>query len=175
MGYTTDFRGQFDFNMELDDETYEFLIKLNQTRRMKRDLPPEYGEEGEFYVDGGGHAGQAREDNIIDYNRPPGTQPGLWCQWEPSEDKLHLGWDGGEKFYYYTEWLEYLIEKILATKGYILNGVVQYRGEEIDDYGIITIFNNQVRQIEHGRPEDYSPPSDSTQSIDEVIDRLTTD
>lgn len=171
MGYTTTFRGAFRFDRPLDDDTYEFLKKLNRTRRMKRDLPSEYGEGGEFYVDGGGWAGQATEDNIIDYNQPPGSQPGLWCQWFPVSDRLHLEWDGKEKFYCYVEWLEYLINKIFEPRGYTLNGVVQYRGDDMDDYGIITIFNNTVTQIEHGRPEDHVRYRED--SVEDIVDRLT--
>ncbi len=36
---------------------------------MARKVGPEFGVEGELYMDGGGDFGQAREDNIIDYNR----------------------------------------------------------------------------------------------------------
>ena len=119
MGYSTYFDGQFDLDKPLDDETYELLRKLNYTRRMARNIEG-YGVEGEFFVDGedededtpfSGH-GQKETEDIIDYNRPPSTQPGLWCQWVPTEDKLHIEWDGGEKFYEYIGWIEYIIEKI---------------------------------------------------------------
>lgn len=103
-----------------------------------------YGIQGEFYVDGGGHAGQNHESNIIDYNRPPRTQPGLWCQWTPNEDGTAIEWDGGEKFYSYVEWIKYLIEKILSPRGYVLNGEVNWYGEDRDDEGIICIVDNVV-------------------------------
>ena len=137
MGYTTEFQGQFDLDRELDEDTYTFLCKLNDTRRVKRNVGSEYGIEGEFY---------AEDDNngVIDYNNPPGTQPGLWCGWVPTDDKLAIEWDQGEKFYDYIDWIKYIIEKILSPKGYVLNGTVIWRGEAFDDIGKIIVCNNEV-------------------------------
>lgn len=148
MGYTTDFEGQFDIDKPLDDETYDFLVKLNNTRRMARRLGPEYGVEGEFYVDGGGDFGQGPESSIIDYNKPPRTQPGLWCKWIPTEDRKGIEWDGAEKFYDYVEWLEYIIASILKPRGYIVNGEVTWQGEANSDMGKIVVKDNVVRALE---------------------------
>lgn len=149
MGYTTDFMGQFEFNKPLDDETYDFLYKLANTRRMKRDLPKEYGIEGEFFVDGTGFSGQEHTPDIIDYNSPPRTQPSLWLQWTPNEDRSALEGDTGEKFYCYVEWLEYIIEKLLKgkfkDKGYVLNGKVEWRGESWGDTGTIKVKENVIK------------------------------
>jgi hypothetical protein len=144
MGYTTDFNGEFKLNKKLDTETHTFLDKLAETRRMKRNVDAKYGVEGEFYIDGEGFAGQAHEDNVIDHNSPPSTQPSLWLQWRPTDDGTAIEWDGGEKFYEYVEWIEYLIAKILAPRGYTLTGAVQWRGENFDDMGTILIQNNVV-------------------------------
>lgn len=144
MGYTTEFDGCFTLNKPLDDETYNFLVKLNETRRMKRNLPEKYGVDGEFYVEGGGEFGQDKEENVVDSNVPPSTQPGLWCQWVPSEDRLTIGWDEGEKFYDYIEWIKYIIEKILTPRGYVLSGAIKWEGEENSDMGIIEIHENKV-------------------------------
>lgn len=111
---------------------------------MARNVGPEYGVEGEFFVDGKGWAGQDSDDTIIDYNRPPKTQPGLWCQWVPTKDGKFIEWDGSEKFYEYVEWLKYLIAKVLAPRGYILNGEVEWQGEDNSDRGIIVVKNNVV-------------------------------
>jgi hypothetical protein len=137
MGYTTDFEGQFDLDRPLDVETFTFLNKFNETRRMKRNLGPEFGVEGEFYVNGD-------DTGVIDYNDPPRTQPGLWCQWTPTEDGRHIEWDGGEKFYEYVEWIRYLIDAVLAPKDYVLNGTVEWQGEESDDRGRIVVKDNEV-------------------------------
>jgi len=139
LGYTTEFTNRFLLNKPLDDETYNYLVKFNETRRMARKLDPKYGVEGEFYVEGTGDFGQGEEDNIIDSNRPPSTQPSLWCGWMPSEDRMGIEWDGGEKFYEYKQWLAYIITNFLTPKGYTLSGKVHYQGEEPDDNGDIDV------------------------------------
>jgi hypothetical protein len=141
LGYTTEFTGRFKLNKPLDDETYNYLVKFNETRRMARKLDPKYGVEGEFYVEGTGEFGQGHEENVIDHNRPPSTQPSLWCGWRPSEDRKGIEWDGNEKFYGYCEWLAYLIKNFLTPKGYTLSGKVHYQGEESSDNGNIDASN----------------------------------
>jgi hypothetical protein len=144
MGYSTDFSGKFNLNKQLSPVDQTFLTKFAETRRMKRKMGPEYGVEGEFYVDGGGEFGQAHDATVLDHNKPPVTQPGLWCQWVPTEDSKAIKWDGSEKFYNYVEWIIYLIDKILAPRGYILNGEVIWQGEEDSDRGKIVVKNNMV-------------------------------
>lgn len=143
MGYTTEFYGKFNVKPEpLSDFMIKYLTKFSDTRRMKRNLEG-FGIDGEFYVDGGGIAGQAEEDNIVDYNSPPDTQPSLWCQWVPSEDGEHIEWDGGEKFYYYVTWIKYIVENFLLDK-YWLEGEVAWQGEEKEDKGKIIIGKNNI-------------------------------
>ena len=144
MGYTTDFEGSFKLNKKLDKKTHDFLNKLGNTRRMARNVKG-YGIEGEFYVDGESDFGQDSDKNIMDYNRPPDTQPGLWCHWVPSEDGKSIEWDGGEKFYEYVAWIEYIIDKVLGPKGYTLTGTVEWTGENRDDLGKIVIKKNKVK------------------------------
>lgn len=144
MGYTTDFTGKFKFNKKLDKDTYDLLVYLSTTRRMARNVDSKYGIEGEFYIGSTDDYGQGHDDNIIDHNRPPKSQPSLWLQWTPSSSGKFLEWDGNEKFYNYVEWLEYLLEKILVPRGYILNGSVKFQGEDYEDCGTIDIENNVV-------------------------------
>jgi len=150
MGYSTDFDGEFNITPKLSSDDKTFLNNLANTRRMARNVGAEYGSEGEFYVDGSGDFGQEKDDNIIDFNRPPNTQPGLWCQWNPNDTGDTLMWNGGEKFYNYKEWLQYLIDKILAPRGYTLNGEVFWNGEDSDDFGKIVVLNN-VMTAKEGR------------------------
>lgn len=145
MGYHTEFQGVFNLDKPLDPETLALLKGLATTRRMKRKLGPEYGIDGEFYVEGGGFMGQDSEENVVDHNHPPGTQPSLWCQWVPNDAGTELGWDGGEKFYCYIEWIEYLIDRILKPRGYEVNGKVEWQGENLSDTGVIVVENNVVR------------------------------
>lgn len=150
MGYSTDFQGKLKFNRQLTLDDYNFLRKLAGTRRMARNVGKEFGVEGEFYVDGTGVMGQGSDDNIIDHNKPPKTQPGLWLQWTPTEDGKYLEWDGVEKFYNYVDWLEYLIQRVfphLQKEGeepYVLNGSISWQGEDFEDRGIITVVNNKI-------------------------------
>lgn len=144
MGYTTDFSGQFQLNKPLGKNMQKFLTLFNDTRRMKRRVDEVFGVDGEFFIFGEGFAGQTKDDSIVEYNTAPETQPGLWCQWTPSADGTAIEWDGNEKFYNYSEWLVYLIYKILAPNGYVLNGVVEYSGEETGDVGEILVVDNRV-------------------------------
>jgi hypothetical protein len=102
------------------------------------------GPQGAYFVGGGGFAGQDKDDSIVDYNQPPTGQPSLWCQWEPNEEGTTIRWDGAEKFYEYTAWLQYLIHHFLAKWGYVVNGEVTWQGEERSDVGKIVVKNNEV-------------------------------
>jgi len=144
MGYTTDFSGRFELNKELSPKMEQYLKLFNETRRMERNTDEVFGVDGEFFVFGGGSFGQDHEENIVNFNEPPSTQPSLWNQWTPTDDRMGIEWDCGEKFYNYTEWLVYLIHKILAPNGYVLNGVVTWQGEDTGDVGEIFVENNRV-------------------------------
>lgn len=162
MGYTTDFTGQFNLNAPLTKEQTAYLQAFSQTRRMKRNpamtealqdelrvavgLP--VGEDGEYFVGTGDRFGQDRTGDVVDYNRPPASQPGLWCQWTASDAGDAIVWDEGEKFYSYVEWLEYIIKHFIAPWGYTLNGTVQWSGEDSDDIGHIVVADNVVRVLD---------------------------
>ena len=158
MGYTTDFNGSLSFNKPIEEWLINYLDKFNKTRRMKRDnekiievfpnweelcLNGNLGTEGEFFVGGLGYYGQNHDPSVLEGNDPACTQPGLWCQWIIDDDG-NLAWDGGEKFYEYEEWLKYLIDKIFAPLGYVLNGNIEWQGEEYDDFGYIEVVDNEV-------------------------------
>ncbi len=152
MGYTTIFTGRFNLNKELDDNTFKLIKGLAETRRMKRDINKlkemgfveDYGVEGEYFIKEDNDFGQSQDDSIINFNCPPITQPGLWLQWIPTEDKMGLEWDKNEKFYNADEWIEYLINRILEPRGYIINGIVNAQGEDRSDKYNITVVNNKV-------------------------------
>jgi hypothetical protein len=159
MGYTTEFEGKFKLDRQLTDNHKNYLLKFSETRRMKRSeekasklsdplreavsLP--IGYQGEYFVGGTGSWGQDHDNSIIDYNNQARTQPGLWCQWIPSDDGLYIEWNQGEKFYHYIEWLAYLIENFLIPWGYTLNGKVNWQGESNDDIGQIIVKDNTIR------------------------------
>ena len=170
MGYYTDFYGAFSVTPDLTDEQVNYINTFSETRRMKRDInvlmeqydgkygyPGKtgtaeeiYGKEGEFFVKNDGICGQTIDETVLDYNVPPSTQPGLWCQWVINGNELE--WDGGEKFYNYVEWLEYLIENFFKPWGITINGEVEWSGEERSDIGKIVVTDNKVQALE-GRIE----------------------
>ena len=144
MGYYTEFFGEFEFDKKLDSKTYKLLHGLGTTRRMKRNVDPKYGVDGEFYVESTENFGQDKEDNILDYNKPPSTQPSLWCCWEIDEDRTTLHVPEVGKHYYYDRWLQYIIN-ITKAKGYVLNGQVDWQGEDSEDMGRIIVKDNVIK------------------------------
>lgn len=169
MGYTTEFDGEFFVTPTLQPEHAAYLREFSQTRRMKRNpnivsqmsdpireavsLP--IGIEGEYFVGTGDNnparlgdvrlgLGQVRDQSVVDYNHPPNTQPGLWCQWMPSEDGTCILWSGMEKFYHYTEWIQYWINHFLQRWGYSIDGEVEFQGEDVTDRGVIVARNNHI-------------------------------
>ena len=171
MGYTTDFIGSFSLDKPLTADQKEYLNMFADSRRMVRDpcklkvikdtrmgntrcfelldiLHLPFGTRGEFYC-GLGYAGQDHDESITEFNMAPGQrdnggQPGLWCQWNPSDDGTEIVWDGSEKFYNYTEWLEYLIDNFLKPWGYKVTGMVEWHGEDNEDIGTIEVVDNVV-------------------------------
>lgn len=154
MGYSTDLFGTLKTNRQMTVDEMNFLKKFNETRRMGRNVGPEYGEEGEFFVDGSGDFGQGADDNVINHNVPPSTQPGLWCQWVPTEDGRGIEWDGNEKFYHYVEWLQYIIDHVFphilkdGDEPLVLNGEIEWAGEDREDMGKIEVKDNVIRVYE---------------------------
>ena len=161
MGYQTEFQGEFTLNKPLHRVHAEYLKAFAGTRRMKRDPkiaetlpdPIRYavdlpiGQDGEFFVGNSNDNdfGQTNDKSVLDFNESPETQPGFWCKWVPTADGDAIEWDGGEKFYYYTEWITYIIANFLKPWGYKLSGEVMWSGERCNDTGIICIKNNVVK------------------------------
>lgn len=153
MGYDTYFEGMFKLNKPLDKSTKKLIKGLSETRRVARDLTKldmtkkqagVYGIEGEFYIKGKGFMGQDADASVLDENKPPSTQPNLWCQWVYNKELCSIEWDDGEKFYNYVEWILYLVDSVLEPKGYVLNGKVTWQGEDKDDKGTIIMENNTL-------------------------------
>jgi hypothetical protein len=147
MGYNTNFSGGFEVKPEpLTNEMTDYLTMFNNTRRMRRNVK-EFGIDGEFYVYGKGPFGQNEDETVVDGNMPPSTQPGLWCQWVPTSDGKHIVWDGGEKFYNYVEWLQYILENFLLPFDKYLDGEVIWQGEDIMDRGRIIADKDMIKIV----------------------------
>lgn len=159
MGYTTEFTGEFTIDREIDPQLAEYINRFANVRHMKRDVEmtkviyPNWqelcfrnrlGKDGEYLAIVSKEHGQEITPDIIDYNNPPDTQPGLWCHWFIGEDRQSIKWNEAEKFYYYAEWLQYIIDNFLVPNGYTVNGSVNYQGEDFEDQGTIIVKDNHV-------------------------------
>ncbi len=165
MGYTTEFRGQFQVvNLETGKQQaltlaqYAYLKAFAQTRRMDRhpfkadtlDDPKRkavglpIGDSGGYFVGNEENHGQGHDKSVRDGNKPPVGQPGLWCQWTPTEDGTAIEWDEGEKFYDYVAWIEYILENFLKPWGLGLAGSVEWEGEEFGDRGSISADKEDI-------------------------------
>ena len=88
-------------------------------------------------------------NDFADKRHNPVTEkvPGYYCQWVIETDydgNEALVWDENENFYDYVEWLKVLIGRFFEPEGYILNGEVEYLGEDPEDFGTIEVKNNIV-------------------------------
>lgn len=180
MGYTTEFSGSVSIEPPLNADEISFLKDFNESRRMHR-------SGGPLFVKGEGQYGQGNgPDAVHNHNDPDPDQPGLWCQWVASDDGTELMWDEGEKFYYATEWMEYIVNSLLSeaarpyidqhinederlknfTCDHVVNGVIYADGEESDDVWKLKVTNNLVEYIEaytayaDDEPE-VKPPSEA--------------
>ena len=163
MGYNTDFTGELHVHdkdgkrTKLDGDTAKLIIGLSRTRRMMRDTEKLakrlgisveeceklYGEEGELYIHEDGEFGQTSTDDIVDFNYPPKNQPGLWCNWTYDSDNNVIVWNESEKTYDSPEWIDY-IGNLLSKRGYLLNGIISWQGEDSDDEGKIRVDDSKV-------------------------------
>jgi len=113
-----------------------------------------YGRDGEYFARQDGQSGQSNDASIIDYNVPPGQAgfmrdtkgavPGLWCGWCIENNGSELMWDGGEKFYNYVEWLNYIFTHFFKPWGIKAKGEIHWYGEDRTDMGKIKVRDNEV-------------------------------
>lgn len=150
IGYTTDFSGSIKVYPPLNAAEIEYVNRFARTRRMDR-------EEGPYYAVDDGDFGQRTTPGIRDYNRPPEGQPGLWCQWRPTDDGTAIEWDGGEKFYDSPEWMTYVIDHFLKPgavanlpflqKNHVCNGQILAQGEDPHDRWTLEVTDNVVTTV----------------------------
>lgn len=156
MGYTTDFEGTITVEPPLNPAEIAYLRKFAGTRRMDR-------ANGPYYTGGTGYAGQGRDEDVRNYNAPPAGQPGLWCQWVPTDDGTGIEWDQGEKFYEAEAWMRYLIDHFLKDGaeaqgqpgfesflfGHVLNGTITAQGEDPGDRWDLVVTDNVVSRVDY--------------------------
>lgn len=157
MGYTTDFEGRIEIIPPLNAEEITFLREFNGTRRMHWKQGPYYIHKVEGEIKDFGQAWD--HPDVIDNNREATGQPGLWCQWKPTEDGTAIEWDGGEKFYHSVEWMQYLIDHFIGAsprarpalqflRSHVLNGEIEAQGEDRNDRWKLVVKNNVASKIE---------------------------
>lgn len=148
MGYTTEFQGEIKIDPPLNEQEIAYLRKFAETRRMKR-------KNGPYFIEGTDMFGQGRDPDVIDHNSPDPSQPGLWCQWVPTDDGTALMWDEGEKFYESEHWMMYIINHFIGTnpiakkelpflQGHTCNGEILAQGESITDRWKLIVKDNKV-------------------------------
>lgn len=74
--------------------------------------------------------------------------PDSYCQWTLTKDFSGIHWDGGEKFYDYVEWAQWIIDKILTPANIALYGEIEFFGEDSSDIGKLVIADGKVKSIE---------------------------
>ncbi|WP_063772022.1 MFS transporter [Kitasatospora mediocidica] len=178
MGYTTEFTGHVTITPPLNPAEIAYLRKFAGTRRMDRD-------NGPYFVDGTGHAGQGHDPDIRTFDKPPAGQPGLWCGWVPTADGSAIEWNRTEKFYDSPEWMTYLIDHFLKpgahtqsnpgfadfTFNHLLNGTIDAQGEEPWDTWQLLVRDNKVSTSE---PEPPAPDWHCESCLQPVADENAT-
>lgn len=151
MGYTTDFDGYITIDPPLSGHEISYLNDFAKTRRYQHN-------KGPYYI--------TSMDNleVVNINKAPEGQPGLWCQWEISSDGARIHWDGGEKFYHADEWMKYLINTFLTdrqkseyenmlradwrfhffTFDHTMNGTIEAQGEDNEDRWLLHVADSEV-------------------------------
>jgi hypothetical protein len=153
MGYTTYFGGMMKIDPPLNEAERGYLRRFAEVRHMERGRGP-------YFVEGSGYRGQGGDFDVTNVGSPPAGQPGLWCQWIPTEDGAALEWDEGEKFYEAERWMAYLIEHFLRPGAcaksvddpqfadfsfdHRLDGEIDASGEEPDDRWLLRVADNEV-------------------------------
>lgn len=158
MGYYTKFQGNFKFSKKLNEDQVEYLNIFFNSRRMSRDVSKienisdpirervglPLGTEGEFFV--------LDRTGVLEYNTPPSTQPGLWCDCTATSKDLKLNFG---KNYNYFEWIVYIQNNILNQWGVKIDGKVKWLGEENDDRGIILANNGCISYLSGQEYKEY--------------------
>ena len=156
MGSAISRSGQFTVSPPLTEEHAAYLHRFNQTRRMKRDstlvtampdrnreavgLP--VGRQGGYFVGAAADDSSYREPSVVDANKPPSGQPGLWCPWAPTKDRTGIqlaGLPSNAK----GQWLRYIIDHFLKPWGYTVDGLVLWEDEYAS--GRVKAYKNIVK------------------------------
>jgi hypothetical protein len=150
MGYKTTFTGELTITPPLSVKFIQYLrIFVKKRHFCMKQTNSDLGTEGEFSLD----LISETDDNVLDYNKPPGTQPSLWCDWFLSNNGARIYPIDGNN-YRYAEWLIYLNEHFFTVMNNKLSGQISWQGEHHNDHGIIQI-DNGIIHVEPVLPNPY--------------------
>lgn len=87
-------------------------------------------------------------ETLCDYTAPnPSDAPEGECVWKASSDGRFIESLNEEKMYRWDDWLEYLLETVVAPEGIKANGRVIWQGENTDDSGTIFVKDNRMKLV----------------------------
>jgi hypothetical protein len=164
MGYTTDFVGWVQVDPPLNELEADYLRAFSRTRRWDRPAGPYIVLPHPLAADEVG-------EDVDAYNRPSIGEPSLWCPWTATGNGAALAFDGIEKAYGATAWLEYLIQTFLQpnataaqvddaaldgfTFNHVCDGAVASCRRDTGQVSLILVTDNKVdeRVLLPGVPE----------------------
>ncbi|MEV6403971.1 hypothetical protein AB0M58_13635 [Streptomyces bobili] len=126
----------------LNPQEIAFLRSFSASRRMRRREGPYSTREDVPYDDLG----------PVDYNRPHEGQPGLSCNWEPTDDGAGIRWDGSTSFDHADEWLQYIVDHFLRPGAVAQHLADSSQRPDQVDFSAFT-FDHHVNGELHGQVE----------------------
>lgn len=151
MGYTTEFDGQITVDPPLNAAEVAYLRAFAATWHDRSDDP--------YYIDTASPEDRAPARLVNASASPASTQPGEHCAWTATDDGTGIEWNGDEKFYSATEWMQYLIDHFLSgtagtfatdprstgfTFDHRCHGHIRAQGESFDDRWALAVTDNRV-------------------------------
>lgn len=145
MGYRTNFDGEFTLDKPLDKDTQDLISSFNDAEFDESLLSIELIE---------------KLKGLEDY-----------CPWL-YDDQYNVLYCESGKCYGFEDWINLLIEHFLKPKGYIVNGIVFWDGEDTSDIGEINITDSEVT-TSYGQTF-YIPSGESAMLIAKMLGQIAT-
>lgn len=118
----------------------------------------------------------AEAKQLLEFNEDPenipAPHPSSYMQWVPGKNLDSIGWDGGEKFYDYAEWLQWLVGW-LAARGIESVGILSWSGEQAGDTGTLTVFDGRVESRANGVKTDEFKPINLRDLAEMALEQIT--
>lgn len=118
MGYSTEFFGKINLSRKLSTQELEILHTVSEYQERNLD--------------------KHELSNLFNDKVPPQS----YCQWVVGSNNMSIVWDGGEKFYNYVQWMQFIIKTYLIPWKIVANGTIAWKGEEEEDIGKIHVKDN---------------------------------